>query len=732
MSISLNQSESTVTSNPDIVTVDSAGVSLRKLVSESESYSYYRLNGGKVTITELLHLDNLSSSIYFAGGADLSLARVEICDTNDHLTIEGDVTIGNLYMVGASSDLYIVVNSVSSPHLKVNGDLTIATSANLEHKDVHQKRGIIYADNLNLNGDYNTFSQLVIGEFKSACYLYLGTGEEVGDVGIGSSNWIAGGVVNNTGLLEIYNTDVKAGLWPTIIGSLEGEGSLSLFLSDLFVYHDVTLTSLEIDSRSNITVYGDLVVKDSARTEGAASDSGGYGTESTIIAENIHLSSEGESSLGFFQASGEIVCQGDLKTCYGGDLGTKSSSAAKMTCAGTYTSISGSLSLTDANAVSTIGQLNTSGQVYVAGSLILSGSETNIIKGALTVEGDLTTHGAITTGGGYALSHIYMNENSVFTIGGKVDLSVGVYNLTLMAKNLVVNYDISKTSPVISTGILTYAESLNVTISDSILAGLNLSDGESYIFATAKYVGAEELDDSDLQLNGKTSTYISEENGQSYTLSLDVENQMLSVLLTATGDLPVLTEWISTDGIWDATTSDWLSSSLPTASSTIYFSGNGSTSVQLDGAKTVNIVNISGADYTFTGDSLTTTSMNVDAPSLSLENDVTVTGSLKAAAADIVNDGTLSVGNGSDLQSLSGSGSFVLLANATASVDALSQAAVTIQSGAKLLLGSADVSLASLNNAGSLTTTGSLSLTTAATTTGGDVSVGSLAIVTGS
>ncbi len=711
----------------NVIIVEADGVNPFSLETYDQYTScVYYFRGGLITVQDSMNLDGNPlcgySRLYFEGGIDLSAATVEL--GNDvEVYVTGDVSIYSLSVEGSGT-------------LSVVGDLSISTSANISMKDdTLNSRGIVSANNLILEGEYNTFSQLIVGEFQTTEFLYLGTGEEEGDVGIGKSNWLSAGTVYCTGVLDITNVGSHAGLWPSIIGSLEGEGSLSLSRSELYIYNDVTLTSLDIDD-SELTIYGDLTVNGSTRTEGAASDSDMLGSESILIADNIYLLSQGESSLALFQTNGEIVCSGDLTTLYGGDLTGEVSYASKMTCSGTYTNLVGSLGLMDEDAVSTIGQLDMSGLVYVTGSLVLTGTEASIIDATLYVDGDLTTNAALISTGGYKFPRLYMSEDSVLTLGGSVTFEnaypyVSSASMTVVeAKNIVINYAFTKDSPVITVDYLTYASSLNLTISDDILSGLSLSDGESCAL-TSSWITVSDLTDHELTLNGDSAEYVSEENEQTYTLSLTSDDDRLYVILTAEGDLAAMIEWISTDGVWDTTVTDWLSGTIPTESSTIYFVGDGELRVELDGDKTVSAVNVSDADYTLTGDSLTTASMKVDGVTLSLENDVTVNGSLNAANADIVNNGTLSIGDGSDLQSLSGSGSLVVLDNATAIVDSLEQSAVTIQSGASLQLGSADVSLASLNNTGSLTTSGSLSLTVA-TTTGGDVNVGSLLIVTGS
>lgn len=640
-----------------------------------------------------------------------------------------DNSLVNLYYGGNfSTDFNVGEINVSSGALYLTDKMCVYMSDSMDGNPTSQN--VVVGENAAF-GIYDSYSRISGANFyiNSNFKLDASTGYAIS--GFDNSGYkascdifeAAGFSINNNAELQIYEK--------TNIGTILGTGTLKLYgdSSSSHIIGQITEgQTLILDDDVNVTIQGNssLAKISTSSDDGKILMAGadlkllnGGSTISNLSVGNLSILGDSMSSIVTVQASGMISSNGDIEIA-GSD--SRSSIASSLDIAGDLEVAQGLFSITSTQD-SYIGrnqEVNHSSSfvdLSISGNLILQGKASH----DLVVEGDLSLGGQIC---------LDVVDSSIWG-GGTLSLGSNKASTSLTINSIPNN----GSALIQMDKLIIKSNQLNVVVSASVLSQFDFSHlNELTIFECKipEYGNAISVPDEFVALlNGKESYAW----GQ-YNLILDTyaENGNAYFVIRADEYLepaPFTITWISTDGVWDNSAGDWMGAT-PVSDSTVYFSGEGSTSVQLDGAKTVNTVNVSGADYTFTGDCLTTTSMNVDAPSLSLENDVTVTGSLKAAAADIVNDGTLSVGNGSDLQSLSGSGSFVLLANATASVDALSQAAVTIQSGAKLLLGSANVSLASLNNAGSLTTTGSLSLTTAATTTGGDVSVGSLAIVTGS
>ncbi len=275
---------------------------------------------------------------------------------------------------------------------------------------------------------------------------------------------------------------------------------------------------------------------------------------------------------------------------------------------------------------------------------------------------------------------------------------------------------------------------INFEYKENYTHDLLLNSQELYAVLASTYLGDYiEFEDGTV-LNIANLDGIEDENDY-YLIFADqalvLTNELQLIDSDGGGVVTVTHTWIGTTGVWDDSTSNWLSGFVPLETSTIYFSGEGSFGVELEGDKVVAIVNVSEADYTFTGDSLTTEKMNIDAVTLTLENNVTVTGELDADDANIVNDGVLSIGDGSAIADLSGEGQLIVLQDAYVSIDSLAQGGVTIQQNAQLNLGSANLELANFASAGNLATSGSVNITSQVDE-GGNISASSLTIQAGS
>lgn len=657
------------------VSMDGVVVRNFTISSQSDSEEAYIFDGGIITVENQLNVA-YASGVYFNGGADLGSSSVSISTNTGTLYVEGDIDIASFYSVGT---------------LQVNGNIELNSSVSYG--------GLIVADNLSVSGITNEFENLQVS----------------GDV-------LSTGVLTVSGYLDTSSEMSN-------IGSLSGEGSLVLYDADLTIGSSVVLDSYECSWHADsLTVNGDITIH-------SAVEFGGH-----LIADNAYFDSDAQMYFSDMTVAGLVSYQGDLYvgiSSAGGSVGDTTIGSlsgtglfapgySNVTVTGLGESVVGRIDL-GAGSWPLIG-----GVMIVEGSLTVTGKDASEIDTILAVGGDLTlSAGAyspvnndwygdkrtIITINSMSSGILMPNTTSTLTLGGQLNMSVSY----LTVSNICLDYQLSKDVTPLIVSYIKDVATLNFIISDDVLAGLGLSDQESFALTDLVYACT-----ANLTLNGDSNVY--EANGQVYSLECLTTG---NIILTATGDLPILTVWISTDGVWDTTTSDWLSGTLPSDASTIYFSGEGTTTVELDGDKTVNIVNVSEENYTFTGDSLTTTKMDVDAVTLTLENDVTVTGALSADDASIVNSGNLSIGNGSNIMSLSGTGSLTVLTNASVDIASFEQSALTIQQGASLDLGSSDVSLDSLTNEGSLTTSGTVTLT-AVTAVGGDITADTLTVQAGS
>ena len=586
-------------SSPSTITVNKAGVVVRSIncpTGNSEDRNYV-FNEGHVTVLDSIDL-GFDSFLHFNEGLTANTADLHL-DSGSELKVIGDLTVASL-----SAALENLID--------VSGDFTINSPTASSNK--------VIANNLYLTDGTNQFGNLVIkGTVHSEGHLILEDGLTYSPTGA--------------------------------IGALTGNGALALIGRNRGVAFTINsdLSLSDYESNMSLKVYGDFSVKSDVAFGG-----------SVYITNDMHFGAGSHRNFYHLVAeTGTLYNDGELVALAINVQKIEGSGSLTLTSPVDQSTITGS-------SESSIAQINISSILHVAGSLNVTGNQINDINNQLNVVGNLTTNAmthSSTTDDFYAeLSEGTASENTLFykglsvggtfNMGGKVQLIYGLFS----AKHVAINYQLTKDSAALQVFAITGVESMRFDISDDILAGLQLADGESYALTNLK-IPSNSL--TSITLNGDTSN-IYEANGQKY--SLDIAGEMKNIYLTAWGDLPAIANhvWVSTDGTWDSS-NDWDSATNPAADDTVNFTGLGQQQVNIIGDKAVAHVIIDDCNYNASGDSLITKTMSIsNSAVVNINNNTTVTGALSVRDSVVVNNAKLSVGDGSSLLNLSGEGQLVI------------------------------------------------------------------------
>ncbi|MCD8070832.1 MAG: hypothetical protein LUE08_05535, partial [Akkermansiaceae bacterium] len=722
-----------------------SGSTLKLFLGGAETLSY----SGTLTVQSGSALSMTNSSTKLANasltmeeGSSLTLTGVTSMTVGGALTLGDNLTfsLSSLTLDASVSKSYTLATARSI----VCGDLT---TISLENYTIDEATAESYSLTLTVQDNGDGTSSLVLLLTNSDLYWVAGDG--TWSAASGASQWaLASGASATNDFLNgasvFFDQDVSAAI------SVEGAVSVDGMTVSAGSY---TFTG---EDGAALTVTGTLAVTGSAAAI--------INVETDLSAAEVTVDEGASLTLGEGADIGELTNSGSL-TVSTGDLTVETATAA----GGTVT-VGGDLILSDgensfenlsvAGSVSNSGMLTLNGAASVGGfadgvsgdlvvnegaSLVVTGSGAVTVSslsgaGTLTAESasltladgseigsltatDITLEGALTVTGTLTVSNITLNTLS----GGTVSLIAG----TLAG----------------GTG-----DTVSFYIGDELLQALGLKDGSSCTIASAVVA-----DGTSLSLGDEGTVTLS-----GYTYSLTYSDSSISITAALAGS-----HWTGT-GTW-GTDSNWSGGSTPGASDAANFTGEGSSEVTLEGAVTAGSVNVDTSSvgsvtYTFTGSgSLTTDTLSVTAGGLVIGTSVTVneaavvgadgslsvntSGTLEAGsltvneggsfanegtttvsgaltADEVANTGSLSVGDGTDIGTLTGGGS--LTTAGTAAVGSVSDTLTSLTiDGGSMTVSTGDLTVGELANSGTLTVDGALTVNTAAAS-GGTVSASSV------
>ena len=634
----------------DII-VDGENIVITSLEIDSFQHNTYNFLTERITITERLDIA-CKGDVNFMGGVNLDKASIDI-GKHCNVFVEGDIDIKLIDSDG---------------QLKSSGTVNVeidATTNTIYHG------GYIHAKALIFKGGSNSFSGLLIdGSITNTSDTNHLT------IGSPSNNFLndesfIGSLQNNTTLDVIWGHHVTVNS-DTLLHSLEN-------------------STLGLDANPTLSILGDLRITNKS--------SGNYNLN--VTGGDIYLMSAESESFANINTDGTINFMNSLNITGG------SSSFDQIQGIGSLILNDGPVLGSGEHFITGEGVSNVAGfnsgvisALYVSGSLNITSKQDIILENVLIVNQDLTTNSKIHAPYINDYYQVYngslykgaLEIKGTFNMGGQVLLTYSLFK----ASNVNINYKLSKGSAALNVYAIVGVESMRFDISDDILAGLQLSDGERYAL-TDLTTANNSL--TSITLNGDTSN-IYEANGQKY--SLDIAGEMKNIYLTAWGDLPAIANhvWVSADGTWDSS-NDWDSAIDPGASDTVNFTGAGQPQVNIIGDKAVAHVIIDHCNYNASGDSLITKTMSIsNSAVVNINNNTTVTGALSVRDSVVVNNAKLSVGDGSSLLNLSGEGQLVI-SSGSSTAQSITQQSLEIAAGSEITV-SNQLAIESLTGHGDL------------------------------
>ncbi len=547
----------------------------------------------------------------------------------------------------------------------------------------------------------------------------------------------------------------------TVINSLSNAGSISTTGSA-----DLTITQAVGTNGGTLTVAGNLSL-------GGADTAASNNFATLIVTGNVTnhstLSIADESSITGTLSGGALIASGDT---YVGGLTSALSSFSND--AGTF----------DINSAMTVtGTFSNAGTVDVAGSVTLNTAEGTIIAGGAVT---LNSNTANTMDALTMASNQNLSLNAKLTVTGALT-SAGQLTITTLAASTT---GFGGKQALLSAGSLVGLTSLKLALSDAYLLGLGLANEETM---TLLELGtASGLNLSDLTFANDLSTPY-----RAGTTEFSFGFEGNNITLTA---MTIGNSWQSDDAnaLWSNANS-W-AIQVPTSAQNALFNGSGLHLVIVDqvGASATEIrVDIEAGSaretdgYAISGEKLTTGNLTLssglfevgntinivdDNPNtmaqkgaliitggeltvanngiinavtatvsatdgLTIENggSLSVEGALMATDITVANEGSLKVGDGSQIDSLSGAGLLITQMDAVVDVASLGSQSLDLSKGSTLkvktditLMGMTGTGTLELIDNGIISTTRKLTVDASAIITGGDVSAAMLEVSTGS
>ncbi len=665
----------------------------------TESNSFALLNvTGNVTNSSILNvLEGSTIGGALSGGA-LSIGEAQAAETTTSI---GSITdaLDSFENAGANNTVSIgsaleVTGAFSNEHIvNVAGDVTLGEATSTG--------GTLSAANVTLTGD-NSFTKLTTtGGVSGATDLSLGDGSSI-------AGTLAGAGLNLSS--SSNTTAVQIGAISDTLASLE-----------------VTAGKLVVDSSLSVAGVlsnkGELEVKGDKFTLKASTTEGGV-----LTAKDVEL--QGDDAFTTIKATGALTSKGDLS------LASGSSTAQSVTGVENLTITSGSLLLTLNNDTS-FTSLAGAGSLIMGGNLSLSaggsigtvimGSELTL-GGSLAVTNTLSMSAAATITANYVIDkdagfivtgklmsaisiNFVISDNDISSIGLGADQSVTLLDVT--SGSSLTSFTINN-SDVLNIGsyqyVISEAADGDIILTAS-LSGNSWQDGGNGEWGNAGSWAAGIPTATDPAIfSGKGPSAVSVTSyGIASSILVDVEagsatgSYAFSGAKLTTGSLTVRNGGLSVSNEISVVTD--ISGTANSSLGELIVDTEGNLSILAGGSITAATGSLAGnalldvsvgASLTITGD------MDVSAGSVNaFENAgvVTVQGALTSTVGvTLENDGTLKVGDGSDISGVSGVGTFSVLADSSASVDELTQGLVNIASGSALL--SLEAEITKLDNMG--------------------------------
>ncbi len=422
--------------------------------------------------------------------------------------------------------------------------------------------------------------------------------------------------------------------------------------------------------------------------------------------------------------------------------------------------VSGTATITNANAYtgqvtltsgSLAGSVNLSQDLLASSGIVtadLSGSA-GLQKsgdGTLTLSGNLSYTGATVVNAG-TLEVNGTSSTSGYSVSEGASLSLVNSSLSLVGISLDGNLSITQSTLTLSAdqSDISSLGSFNIGEGNTlfVLDLSSYSDGEYTLLTAGEITG--DINDLVLDISGVSEdiTYKLALAGNALVLSID------SIIYPVDS-----ASWISVDGTWGSgEDSDW-SVDAPSYHVDALFSGQGTSDVTLVGEQSVSstVINSDSQDYSFSGDKLSTVTLQIVQGALTINNEVEVSstaslsdgtsiiintdaslrihGALSAENQSITNNGSLSFGQSSVIGSILGTGEIAATGDASiGSLEAGSKLSI-VGTGTEITINS-NTSLSNLSNEGSLNLAGYALCIEAYSTTGGSITTTEMTLNSG-
>lgn len=508
-------------------------------------------------------------------------------------------------------------------------------------------------------------------------------------------------------------------------GSLDNAGTLKIG-QDQATNCNLSVLDGDLVNSGDILVMGDITASQGWENTGSVQASGtvtiGKATEAggSVNAASLALAN-GDNSFDSLVISGAVTNTGTLTIAQSSTMG--SLSGGSLTISNGTTSI---------GADTTLETLGGKGSLSVTGNLTVQSN--TALSGSLTATGTVTLEAAAeNTVGSLAANAIVLGAGSTLEVGS-----------TLSVSEITLGDITSWNTAAVTAGTL-QASSLNFTVEEDEISKWGLKNGSEIVLFTADSIDS-----------GLTSLTLNQ-NGDSFstdTYKYKIKQVGNNIVVEVSGNADAI--WTGTAGATWGTDSSWEQNTVPSATASVGFFGDGDSTVTIQGSASAGgiVVDSPEKDYTFTGGSLNASRLEITQGGLTIankgttisgatvvseeatltvaEDGVLTTGSLtvnqgntldnkgvlsvqEALSADgktISNTGTLSVGDGSKIGTLDGKGS-LSTSGTVAIAEAEELGNVTITSGTLTVTEATTVD--TLTNNGTFNALGGLTINQAST-----------------
>ncbi len=683
-------------------------------VSDAALGTITAAEGATVTVGDALTITSLTGGKFVADAADKDVTLTSVADlaSVEHkgtgtLTIGNGLTTAALTNAGGTvalgGDSTITTLDNSGTITTAGKALTITTVTN--GGTVDAGAGAVTL------GSNATFSGLTAGAVNAGANTLTLTGkssvqsigDSTGETGTGSTTLVVSG----------GTTEVKLdSAWTNLAAlSLSEESRLTVG------------ASLKVDGDiSRVTAVGTLPEGTQAGIEtGYCLKVGGAATIAGDVEAGSYIAIGGDADV-----SGSLTTAGG----YGSSIGIDgNATVGGNVTAKTSASIGGAATI--GGDLAATGDVTIGGAATITGAL--SGAKVTLSKGvtaaSLTATGDVTVGDTATIKGNLSGANITLSKGG--TIG---DVDAGTGNLTAngtltLGTALRVGGTVSgvtkldagsliaaaNTTPVLTAGAYTLGEGLTVALTTlqlpTVAPVAGTKDTYTLISSDTAIVDAS-VDGWLATLEGKLTLDVTVVNEPATQANSNVyeHNSVVYTLSSTNGkDIVLYAEfkgfvWDNTADIvegvgkWVQGDGDGFAGTSPAATDDVVFAGGGTTvkdgetvgTINVTDTVTVNSITVNAADttYTFSGGKLNVQEFIVAEGGVELDGtDLTVSKVFSAAGASIVNTGALSMGEGSEVGTITGAGS--LTATGTATIGTLDGATMlkTTGTGTTLTVG---------------------------------------------